>query len=215
MSWADTTLSTGLTIKRFEREITELSKRLLGSGVAKTANTSTTTITVSTSGLYAGDILINSVTEEFVTVQSVGSGTVVVDAPVNWYNEDAGYSYYVQSWQDKITLAKTFLGVDLENALTTGGYSVNELDGEVLLDLIANPSIFNQSSDFLTLYLIYSDLTLGGTVNEIFTHKAEFYKAAYDKDLASNLKRINFDTDFDGTAETYRQDVSATGRLTR
>lgn len=114
-------------------------------------------------------------------------------------------SIYVKSrWADKITLAKDILGVDLELRLLQDGYTVDYDDGENILDLIANPTIFTNASDFMTLHLIYTDLAIGQN-DEVFQKKAELYENRYKLELEKTTKLVDIDIDMDGTTDAYNQ----------
>lgn len=107
------------------------------------------------------------------------------------------------SWQDKIDMAIDMLGHDLEIVLSERGISVDESNSEVLLDVITNPETFLFACDYLSLYLIYLDLSLGG-FNELFEKKRDLYKQLYEIELASGIKRVNLDTSLSGTTTEYR-----------
>lgn len=117
-----------------------------------------------------------------------------------------------RTWQDKIDLAKLILSNDVESILTDKGIVVNEADGEVLLDVITNPTTFRIACDYKSLNLIYDDLAQGG-FNQLFESKAKQYKAKYDQELADAIKRMNLDPGLSGDTTEYRAEFTA--RVTR
>jgi hypothetical protein len=137
-----------------------------------------------------------SSTKTLVTYTSTGNWT-------GWENTTTDGDF---SWADKITLAKTQLGHAIETALTERGYSVDEANSKVLLDVITNPETFNIASDYLTLHLIYFDLSNGG-FNELFESKAKLYEAKYNKELSACMRRLNLDPSLSGTTSTYRAEL--------
>jgi len=115
------------------------------------------------------------------------------------------------NWEDKILMAKELIGDKLEVILTERGISVDESDSDVLLDVIANPTVFNLTSDYMTLHLIYDDLSQGEV--GLYMSKSEKYFAYYENKFTEDLKRMNLDLDNDGTTDVYR--VNWTGKFTR
>lgn len=115
------------------------------------------------------------------------------------------------NWDNKIALAKEIIGDKLEVILTERGIRVDEADSKILLDVIANPTVFNLSSDYLTLHMIYDDLSQGQ--DGLYLVKSEKYNAYFERKFSEDLKRMNLDLDNDGTTDEYR--VSWTGKLTR
>jgi len=116
-------------------------------------------------------------------------------------------------WSNKIATAKTMLGARLENTLSERGIGVNEVDGEELLDVIVDPDvIFGLSSDFLTLFLIYNELSDGGK-NSSYQEKSDFYHGLFEDQLAVDIKRIKLDNNLDDTTDSYRSNWHQ--RLTR
>jgi len=110
------------------------------------------------------------------------------------------------NWDDKIATAKSMLGGRLENALAERGVDVNEEDSEVLLNVIVDPDItFALTSDFLTLFLIYNDLSQG-KAGGIYEDKATFYHDIYDEQLAVDIKRMKLDVNLDDETDVYRTD---------
>jgi len=123
--------------------------------------------------------------------------------------------YVVSRWASKITLAKAFMGDDLERMLINAGFNVNEADDEVLLDLINNKDIFDYCSHYLTLSLVFEDLMTSGDDTDIFKLKADRYYTRYkDKlEIAFGLKDI--DLNEDGTTDIYKDQSLATLRKVR
>ena len=113
------------------------------------------------------------------------------------------------SWGDKntgkISLAIEILGDMLEIELTNRGLTVDESSDEVLLDIIHNPEVFNLSCAYLTLYLIYDDLSNGGQ-DEGYAIKAKKYKQKFEQQFKKDYKRINLDIDLDNKTDIYRTD---------
>lgn len=116
------------------------------------------------------------------------------------------------SWTAKITKAKKLIGNRIEESLTDRNIHVSESSGQVLLDIVANPEIFSDCSDFLSLSLIYHDL-----YSQRFTDTYEksylYYEKQFNAEFASCLKRLNLDWDLSGDTDTYRADFI--GRLER
>lgn len=221
MTWSTTTLSTGLTIKEIETEIMELAKEQTPYD-SVTVNDSALTAyfqdTNDYTSINVGDILLITNSLSVVTPVYVlskdGDNTVTVGTGLSGlYGAASSFSY--QSWQPKINFAKTKLQTALENYLSSNGYKVDEDSGENLIDLIANPDIFARASDYMTLFLIFSDLELGGTVNEIFDRKKDFYLECYREEMEAKLKQVNIDIDLDGDADRYRVTIAKISRLTR
>ena len=116
-------------------------------------------------------------------------------------------------WDNKIETAKDMLGSRLENALAERGIDVNEEDSDVLLDVIVDPDIiFALTSDFLTLFLIYNDLSQG-KAGGIYEDKAAFYHDIYEEQLAVDIKRMKLDINLDDETDVYR--TNWVQRLTR
>jgi len=59
------------------------------------------------------------------------------------------------NWTGKIDAAKELLGDQLEWYLKNQGVKVDASQGEILIDVIANPTVFSVTSDYATLALIY------------------------------------------------------------
>ena len=108
------------------------------------------------------------------------------------------------NWDDKISTAKTMIGSRLENALAERGIGVDEDSGEVLLDVVVDPDVtFGLSSDFMTLHLIYKDLSMNsGTGN--YEDKAKYYRQMYDEQMAVDIKRMKLDENLDDETDSYR-----------
>jgi len=107
------------------------------------------------------------------------------------------------TWANAIALAKEILGDKLEIILTNRGYSVDE-DEAALLDIIENPTVFNMTSDYLTLALIYEDLSQG--MEGLYKYKSEKYYTKFEKKFDEDVRRLNLDTNVDGTVDSYRMD---------
>ena len=106
------------------------------------------------------------------------------------------------NWENSIAIAKELIGDKLEVILINQGYSVDEADGEVLLDIIANPTVFNLSSDYFVLYLIYGDLSQGA--EGLYMMKSDKYLQLFKQKFEEDIKRMNLDTDMDDTVDIYR-----------
>ncbi|MBT7470198.1 MAG: hypothetical protein HN692_07335 [Candidatus Cloacimonetes bacterium] len=115
------------------------------------------------------------------------------------------------NWNNQIAIAKELLGDRLEVVLTERGISVDEAESEVLLNVIANPTVFNLTSDYLTLSLIYDDLSQG--MEGLYLSKSEKYKALSKMKFNEDLKRMNLDTNDDDIVDNYR--VNWQGKLSR
>jgi len=115
------------------------------------------------------------------------------------------------NWNNAIALGKELIGDKLELLLTSKGIKVDESGGEVLLDVILNPTVFNRSSDYLVLSSIYEDLSQG--MDGLYKIKAEKYDAKFTLKFAEDLERMNLDTNLDSAADIYR--FSAVGELSR
>ena len=122
--------------------------------------------------------------------------------------------YVVAKWQDKIDAAKDILGTDVSLRLMSTGYDVDEANDEVLLDLINNPTIFSTASDFLTIALIYEDLSMGDE-DSIYYKKMELYRRRYESALEKASKLIDIDLNFDGTTDYYKQNLEQDSRIIR
>ena len=115
------------------------------------------------------------------------------------------------NWDSKIEIAKELIGDKLEVILTERGIVVDEADSKVLLNVIANPTVFNLTSDYMTLHLIYDDLSQGQ--EGLYRQKTEKYNAYFERKFNEDVKRMNLDFDNDGNTDAYR--VRWTGKLTR
>jgi len=109
------------------------------------------------------------------------------------------------SWQAKINKAKTLIGNRIEEGLSDRQVWVNEQSGQVLLDVVANPTIFSDCSDFLTLSLIYHDL-YSQRFTDTYEKSYQYYEKQYNSEFASCMKRINLDQSLTGVTSTYRAD---------
>ena len=118
------------------------------------------------------------------------------------------------NWLDKISIAKKIIGRKLENQLASQGYSVDEGSGKILLDIVANPDLFDISSDYLTLHLIYTDLA-NAMGREMYWTKAEFYHRVFKDHFDAAAKAVNLDTTLDGSVDRFRANVFSSTRIKR
>ncbi len=118
------------------------------------------------------------------------------------------------NWLDKIAMAKKIIGRRLENQLSSQGYNVDESSGKALLDIVANPELFDICSDYLTLHLIYTDLA-NAMGREMYWTKAEFYHRVFKDHFDVASKAVNLDTTLDGAVDRYRANVFSTTRHKR
>lgn len=116
------------------------------------------------------------------------------------------------TWQDKIDIAKIMLKYAIETTLSERGFVVDEFLSQELINIVANPETFSLCSDYLTLHLIYTDLSNGG-FNELFKTKADFYWGKYKTEFAECFKRLNIDASMTGTSTVYRYSIK--GKLHR
>ncbi len=128
---------------------------------------------------------------------------------------DVHATYTVSAnWLDKIAMAKKIIGRRLENLLSTQGYSVDEASGKVLLDIVANPDLFDICSDYLSLHLIYTDLA-NAMGREMYWTKAEFYHRVFKDHFDAASKAVNLDTTLDGAVDKYRANINYSTRIKR
>jgi hypothetical protein len=149
---------------------------------------------------YGSTLTDTTGAKTITTVTSTGNWT-------GWLEADTD-----MSWTDKLNLAKQMLGIDIEIALAERGVVVNELSGQVLLDVVTNPEEFAIASDYLALHLIYLDLSNGG-FSELYDTKSKQYRSLYDIHFAKALKVMNLDPALSGLTTTYRAGWS--GRVSR
>ena len=83
-------------------------------------------------------------------------------------------------WQYKIDLAKSKLGNDLISRMG------NNLDS---LDTISNTDTLQWASDYLTLSLIYQQLSYSG-LNQIYEDKRNYYFRQYSHQLQQAIPRL-------------------------
>lgn len=114
-------------------------------------------------------------------------------------------------WSNAIALSKELIGDKLEVLLTDRGYSVDEADSEVLLDIIANPTVFNLTSDYLVLSKAFGDLSQG--TEGLYKSKSDKYMAFYEAKFVEDVRRMNLDTNNDDVVDDYR--VNWQGKLSR
>lgn len=116
--------------------------------------------------------------------------------------------YSISRWADKITFAKNKIRNRLEAWLVDFGYKdyVDYDNGEMLIDLIANPSIFELSCNLLALHYIYRDLAIGKGEDHIWYMKSRDYKQDYEEEFEDAVRRINLDTDLDNDTDEYKKD---------
>ena len=122
--------------------------------------------------------------------------------------------YTISKWSDKITQAVALMGVDVEMALVSRGYSVDYDADEVLLDVINNPTDFIIPCDFKTLQLIYEDLS-GGDEDSGFWKKALWYKQRYEIQLKKATNLVDLDTDLDGDTDEHNVQKAGQSRTSR
>ena len=161
--------------------------------------------------LTAGDILfkwvVPSDAEDYVkaiiTSNSASSGKLDI--------------YATSRWSEKIALAKAFMGDDLERMLINAGLDSNMdyADGDILLDVINNKDIFDTSSLYLTLSLIFEDLMTSGDETDVFKLKADRYKKRYDDKMTTAFGLKDLDTNKDGTTDIHKDQSNVTLRVTR
>ena len=106
------------------------------------------------------------------------------------------------NWNGKIDAAKELLGDQLQFYLKRQGARVDESEGEILLDIIANPTCMGVSSDYLTLALIYEDLSRGD-YETLYGQKSKIYWGKYDLKFQQDLETINYDTNLDSKVDLY------------
>ena len=112
-------------------------------------------------------------------------------------------------WTDLIANAKGLIGARVENLLTENGVMVDE-STYTLLDVVANPAVFQYTSDFLTLHLIFNQLAFGSG-DSIYREKADYYEKKYQDQFDVDSKRINLDTDIDDSVDLYRANLIKVG----
>jgi len=240
--WSATTLSTLQSISNYEAEINNLLGTYtapclvvanIGDYITVTPDTLTSLVSYFSNGT-TDTMLYNSGTKRWafgltgnviLIVDTVANKTFPIVSSDGTTFQDTGGTFTIAqgtcdlstyeaqaNWTAKITLAKTLLGNRIEEGLTDRGIIVDEAGGQVLLDVVANPTIFMQCSDFKALALIYHDL-----YNQRFTDTYEktwqYYENEYDKEFASCMKRINLDQSLSGVTDTYR--ANFIGRLER
>jgi len=106
-----------------------------------------------------------------------------------------------ENWDNAIAIAKEIIGDKLEVVLMERGVSVDE-ESQELLDVIANPEVFNMSSDYLTLSLIFDDLSQGA--DGLYKDKAMKYYQKFELKFAEDIKRMHLDLDLDDNIDIYR-----------
>lgn len=85
-----------------------------------------------------------------------------------------------QDWNDKISIAHQKLGNDLI------GRMYNNLTA---LDDIQNTDTLELAEDYMTLALIYTELSANG-LNEVFMSKRDWYWRMYSLELSQSIPRI-------------------------
>ena len=85
-----------------------------------------------------------------------------------------------QDWNDKISIAHQKLGNDLI------GRMYNNLTA---LDDIQNVDTLELAQDYMTLALIYTELSANG-LNEVFSNKRDWYWRMYSLELSQSIPRI-------------------------
>ena len=114
-------------------------------------------------------------------------------------------------WSNVIDLSKELIGDRLEVLLTDRGYSADEAANENLLDVIANPTVFNLTSDYLVLSKSFEDLSQG--TDGLYKSKSAKYAAFYEAKFVEDVRRMNLDTNNDDVVDQYR--VNWQGKLSR
>ena len=110
----------------------------------------------------------------------------------------------------KIVLAKSLLKNKIEATLRQHLYTVDYAEGEVLIDIVANPTTFINCCDYLTLSLVYKDLSKGRQ-DTLFWDKYLLYKDDYEAEYTIASSRIDIDRNMDGTTDTYQQNIQTYG----
>jgi hypothetical protein len=121
---------------------------------------------------------------------------------MSWTSETLG-----SNWNDKIANAKKIVGLDLEKKLRDKNISVDEANGKVLLNVIANPTNFSVASDYKAIQLIYEDLSESSLSAELYSKKALSYSEKYRDELYAAWLRVNLDLSLTGTVDEYRADL--------
>ena len=104
----------------------------------------------------------------------------------------------------KITRAKKLLKRQIEAWIAGKGITVDESDSEILIDVIANPEIFDVTSDYLTLFLLYQDLYFNNSEG-LYMAKRDYYETEWEDAYILAQSGINWDYDQDGTVDDYRK----------
>ena len=125
--------------------------------------------------------------------------------------------YSISKLTSKIALAKQFMGEDLERMLINAGLDVgiNYADDEILLDRIANKSIFNYCSHYLTLALIFEDMMESGSDTDVYKLKSDRFLKRYHERMTTAFSLKNMDYNFDDTVDDYKEDSPPTLRIRR
>ena len=119
-------------------------------------------------------------------------------------------------WNDKISVAKELIGDRIEIALKDRGYDdyIDYTNDEDIKDLVANPTVMNLSSDFLTLSLIFVDLASGQETGT-YAWKRDYYNDKYQEQMEIDLQRIDLDLDQDDDTDIYNEDITDFGKVIR
>ena len=125
---------------------------------------------------------------------------------------------YVNSvYDNKMEVAKQFMGEDIERYLLNDGYG-DDLDysgGDELKDVITNLSIFKYPYIYLTLHLIYEDFVQTASEDDEFKFKSERYLRRYKDRFDAVYSLKNISRDADGTTDDYKEDSNSAPRIMR
>lgn len=132
------------------------------------------------------------------------------------YNSGKLDIYSISKFTDKIVLAKTIMGNDIQELLVNRGYQywTDFSTGEILLDIITNKAIFNIVSSYKTLELVYLDIS-NGVQDTINYSKMEMYRKLYKSSLDTAMHYVDLDINQDGTTDIYKAKVNSIGRNLR
>jgi len=211
--WDNTTISTDLSLRRYESRITDLKSVDSGSDeLSTTGEVDLVSIPSADMRLMSvGGYLTADDTNVTITEVDNDNDTVTVSVAVDW---SAGYTYAVQSWADKIGLAKDVLKRRITMALIDSGRAVSRGAGQDYIDLVADPAHFAQASDYLCLSMIYQELANMGS-HELHFAKASYYDGQYERAFALAIRTVDISNALTGTADEYDTPVSWTSPCLR